>query len=184
MTWHRLGELYLRGFLVLLGILLIWYLIDFLWNHVNDVVASPGVVNVLFVAFFLLPLPLGWIQHNLLRKMFERQRSARALARMEDRLVAELSLDDRQGYPVVLVNIPSEIERSLGLVTAVIAGKEPGSELASVFLPRGPGHGLRGSIRIINVEDLEFTDWSLHDFLQHHFSYGSSSPGHFDKDAG
>lgn len=68
-------------------------------------------------------------------------------------------------------------------MTATIAGKEQGAEFAAVFLPRGPGHGLKGNMRIINVKDLEYTDWSLQAFLQHQLSYGSSSPGHLDKSA-
>lgn len=68
-------------------------------------------------------------------------------------------------------------------MTATIAGKEQGAEFAAVFLPRGPGHGLKGNMRIINVKDLEYTDWSLQAFLQHQLSYGSSSPGHLGKAA-
>lgn len=71
----------------------------------------------------------------------------------------------------------------LQLVTATIAGKEQGSEFAAVFLPRGPGHGLKGNMRIINVDDLEYTDWTLQAFLQHQLTFGSSSPGHFNKAA-
>ena len=71
---------------------------------------------------------------------------------MEDRLVTELALDDRRGYPVVLVNWPNERIRSLGLVTATIAGKDKGSEFAAVFIPRGSGYGLKGYTRVVNVE--------------------------------
>ena len=168
---------------MLAGILVIWYLINFVWQSLDGFVATPGAATGSLALLFLLPLPLGWVQQNLLRKIFERTRPTRALGRMEDRLIAELSLDDRRGYPVVLVDVPNETVRSLGLVTATIAGKDTGSEFAAVFLPRGPGYGLKGSMRIVNVKDLDYTDWSLQAFLQHHLSYGSSSPGHFDKEA-
>lgn len=181
--WYRLGELYLRGLLVVLAILLVWYLLDAVWSQLENIVADPEIATAVLVSVFLLPLPLGWVQHNLLRKVFERKRSTRALGRMEDRLVAELAADDRHGYPVVLVNFPNDKIRSLGLVTATIAGKEHGTEFAAVFLPRGPGHGMKGNIRIINVEELEYTDWDLRVFLQHQMTHGSSSPGHLDKAA-
>lgn len=60
----------------------------------------------MLVLFFLLPLPPGWIQHNLLRKISSGSGLRGTLGGMEDRLVAELSLDDQQGYPVVLANFP------------------------------------------------------------------------------
>ena len=69
--WYRLGELYLRGFLVLLAILLVWYLIDFLWSTLQGIAANPEITTAVLVSFVLLPLPLGWVQHNLVRKAYE-----------------------------------------------------------------------------------------------------------------
>ena len=117
---NRIGEFYIRGLLVLLAIVLAWYLIDFLWNKLESIAADPEITAAALVAVLLLPLPLGWIQHKLWRRVFDRASPTRALGRMEDRLVAELALDERRGYPVVLVDHPNESIRSLGLVTATI----------------------------------------------------------------
>lgn len=177
--WQRAGELYLRGLLVLLVLLLAGYLISSIAYYLEGVDADPRIVGASLVAILLLPLPLGWLQHRYLRGRLARMRSGRALGRMEDRLVAELALDERRGYPVVLINFPNKEIRSLGLVTALVAGNDPDSEFAMVFLPKGPGYGLKGNIRIVNVKELEYTDWSLQAFLQHHLTFGSSTPGNF-----
>ena len=181
--WQHVGELYIRGLLPLLAILVAWYLTSSLWRYLDGLLTDQQSVWALLLTILLLPLPLGWLQHRYLRSIFERMRSGRALSRMEDRLVAELSLDKRQGYPVVIIDFPNKQVRSLGLITALVAGAGPDSEFAVVFLPKGPGHGIKGSMRVVNVQDLEYTDWSLQTFLQHHLSYGSSTPGHFDKSA-
>jgi uncharacterized membrane protein len=183
LTGYRIGELYLRGLLIVLVILLFWYLVDYVWGHLDNMVADTKTATAALILILLLPLPLGWIQKNVMRKAFDKSRPTRALGRMEDRLVAELAKDEGHGYSVVLVNHPSNEIRSLGLVTAMIAGKDDDTEFAAVFVPKGPGQGVRGKIHIINVKELEYTDWDLRMFLQHQLTHGSSSPGHLDKAA-
>lgn len=108
-------------------------------------------------------------------------RSGRAMSRMEDRLVAELSLDQRRGYPVVLIDYPNKSIRSLGLMTATVVGTDQSSEYAVVFLPKGPGHGLKGQLLTLKLDELEFTDWSVQNLLQHLLTYGGTTPSRFNE---
>jgi uncharacterized membrane protein len=177
---QRAGEYYVRGLLISIIFVFLWYVINKLMHYLKGLEAEPQHYGMALLVILLLPFLLGWFQYRFLRSRLTRMRSGRAIGRMEDKLIAELSLDERRGYPVVLVDYPNKEVRSLGLMTATVVGATPDSEYGVVFVPKGPGNGIRGQLLTVNVKDLEYTDWNLQALLQCLLTYGGSTPGHFN----
>jgi uncharacterized membrane protein len=159
----------------LAGLLLIWYLLSSALPDLKDGFANLVTAAKFLVGLLVVPIGLGWLAERLLNPLLLRLRSAGGLVRWEDRVVREFAPDEDQGFEVVIVPYPSEQVRSLGLVTNTFPDPEGEGELAAVFLPNTP-KPMSGSLRIVPVASLEFTDWKLRDLMHYHASFGSSSP--------
>lgn len=180
----RIAWIYLRGWLLILVLYFVAKAIgtayarleasfEPLFESIGSAVPNRLVAIVILI---LGPWVLGkLIDLFLAGRLFRRQRSVRALQKMENRLSTELRVDDQHGYRVVLVDWPSAEIRSLGLIVADFIEPETGRELAAVYLPNTPDP-VKGVIRVVAAEDAISTDWGLSDLLRFHVTFGSAAP--------
>ena len=175
---------YLRGWLLILVLFFIAKAIRTAYSRIEASLDplfdsfESAVPNMLVAIVILLlgPWSLGKLTELFLAgRLFRRQRSVRALLRMEKRLSTELRVDDQHGYRVVLVDWPSAEIRSLGLVVADLIEPETSRELAAVYLPNTPDP-VKGEIRVVDAKDVVSTDWDLSDLLRFHVTFGSAAP--------
>jgi len=181
---------YARGWLLIVVLFLIAKAISEAYSRVSAGVepvfrsfesAVPNVV-VAIAILTLGPWALGRMMELFhAGRLFQRQRGIRAIQQMEERLTTELRIDDRRGYRVVLVNWPSEENRSLGLIMADLLEPETGRPLAAVFLPNTPDP-TKGAIRVVSAQELVHTDWDFSDLGRFHATFGSAAPDLSDDD--
>lgn len=175
---------YARGWLLILALYFVAKAIGTAYSRLEaslePLFESIGsAVPNMFVAIVILILG-PWFLGKLLElflagRLFRRQRSVRALLRMEKRLSTELRVDDQHGYRVVLVDWPSAEIRSLGLIVADFSEPDSGRELAAVYLPGTPDP-TKGAMRVVATEELTMTDWDLSDLTRFHVTFGSAAP--------
>ncbi len=177
----RIQWLYLLGwiFLAVIGLIVNWVgvqLFEQLDWLVQWLVPSGSLAWKIAVGVILLiavPLAAGTFAQFLM-EFFHGRRNVDALMQMQQKLFAELEPGD-QGYRVALVDTPNASVRSLAVVTGTFEESETGRELAAIFLPNTPDP-TKGSMRVVPVEDLSFTGWTVDDLTTFHLTFGSVSP--------
>ena len=173
---------YLLGWLFIAGIaLVIKFVGPTLFQYLASIVdlvapsVSLGMKIVLQVALLVvIPLVVGLLAEFLLHSL-QGRRNVEALQTMQKKLFAELAPGDSRGFPVALVDFPRPELRSVAVVTATFKEAAGDRELAAIYLPGTPDP-TKGALRIVAVEDLTFTDWSLDDLTDFHITFGSVSP--------
>ena len=63
----------------------------------------------------------------------------------------------------------------MGVLTATLDTDQNGRKLAAVYVPTAPQTRL-GYIRIVAVDDLEFTNWTLKQWQLYQLTFGSVIP--------
>ena len=174
---------YLRGWLVLVAILLLAKAVGQVYGRISEWLESfskplgspvPSVALVLAL-LIIVPWVLGKVVEILLvGRFFQRQRGMRAFQKLEWRLTSEFSPDESRGYRVALINFPNSVTRSLGLIVAELMEPGTGRKLAPVYLPGTPDPS-KGAIHVVAVDDLALTDWGLSDLTQFHLTFGAAS---------
>ncbi len=62
-----------------------------------------------------------------------------------------------------------------GILASTFPSKKSGKQLAAVYVPTAPQTKL-GYIRIVEVDDFEYTDWTLQQWQLYRIAFGSVSP--------
>ena len=132
---------------------------------------------ILVLAILIVPPILGWLVGRLIYPWMRRFHGLRAMLRGEERFFTEIAPDSRRGFPVALVNWPTETVRSFCIITATYPDPESNREFATVFIPGTPNLR-RGRFQFVRVDELEIIDWTLTDVLQLYTTLGMHSPGH------
>jgi hypothetical protein len=124
------------------------------------IVVVPPLVGslILFGLFPLLGMKEGW----------------RSLAAWDDRLFSQLS-SARQKVQVVIINWPNKEVRTMGVLTATFTADRADRQLAAVYVPTAP-HTRYGYIRVVSVDEVEFTDLTLREWQLYQLTFGSVSP--------
>ena len=174
----RIGENYTRGLLILGVSYLLWRGLRALSARFDQFGGQSMLLLVLVV--LALPPVVGWLTRHLIYPWMRRIHLLRAVLRGEERFFAEFAPDSRRGFPVALLNWPSEKIRAPCVITATYPGPEPGREYAAVFVPGSPDIR-RGAVRIVPVEDLEIIDWTMAECLRVNLTCGTHSPGYLRK---
>jgi uncharacterized membrane protein len=176
--------IYLRGWLLIIVTVLVVKaigeahsrlagLLEPLFESFGSSAASVGTAVAILT---FVPWALGLVMERLLVvRLFQRQRGVQAFRQLEQRLSAEFHPDDVHAYRVALIGWPSATVRSLGVVTATFREPETDRELAAVYLPGTPDPS-KGWLRVLAVDDLVFTDWTLRDIGRFHVTFGSACP--------
>ena len=110
--------------------------------------------------------------------MLGKKEGLRGLEVWDDRLLSEVSRA-KQRTRIVILNWPSNEVRTMGVMTATFKSNGSGREMAAVYVPTAPQTKL-GYIRIVAVEDVEFTDWTLKQWQLYQLTFGSVNPGSLD----
>ena len=173
---------YLLGWLFIAVVALILRFIGpTLFQHFSSIVeliapAAPLISKIiLFIALLvLIPLVAGWLARILLKSM-EGRRNVEALQIMQEKLFAEVAKGDSRGFPVAFVNWPNPEFRSLGVITSTFRESKSGRELASIYLPGTPDP-TSGMLRVVAIEDLAMTEWTIENLTDFHVTFGSVCP--------
>ena len=168
---------WIRGAMYMLALGLAAWLFKPLLPLLEDLRGNVWALPALVGLVLIVPLLLGWIGAHVVNPLVRNWQNFGGLARWEDRIVQELAPDEQRGFYVVLVPWPSEQVRSFALLTNTHESGN-GKRMASVYIPGVP-EARRGVMRVVDIDDLEFTDWSFMDLMNHCWSYGSTSPPSF-----
>ena len=173
---------YLLGWLFIAAVALIFQFIGpTLFERFSSIVeaiaptAHLALKIFLFIALLLLiPLAAGWLARILLKSM-QGRRNVEALQVMQEKLFAEVSEGKTRGFPVALVNWPNEGFRSLEVITSTFKESEGGRELAGIYVPGTPDP-TSGTLKVVAIEDLTMTEWSIENLTDFHVTFGSVCP--------
>ena len=174
---------YLLGWLFIAAVALIFQFIGpTLFEQFSSIVeaiaptAHLALKIILFIALlFLVPLAAGWLASILLKSM-QGRRNVEALQVMQEKLFAEVSEGNTRGFSVPLVNWPNPGFRALGVITSTFRESAGDRELATIYIPDTPDP-TSGTLRVVAIEDLTMTEWSIENLTDLHLTFGSVSPG-------
>ena len=169
-TWARV---YLHGLVVLIGFCVIAYGVTLLLP-MFDFIGHRGLATLLAIAVILLGPPLvGSIVLFALFPLIGRKEGWRGLLSWDDRVIAEVS-NAKEKAQIVIVNWPSATVRTMGVMTSHIECPDSGKTLAIVYIPTAPQTRL-GYIRVVDMDELEITEWSLRQWQMYQLSFGSAN---------
>lgn len=170
-TWTRV---YLHGLIAFILIYVVAYLVALLLP-VFDFTGNRGVAIAAAITAILLGPPLvGSIILFGLFPLLGKKEAWRGLLAWDDRLISEVS-DAKEKTRVVIVSWPSAEVRTMGVLTSTFQSEESGKLLAAVYLPTAPQTKF-GYIRIVELDRVEFTDWTLKQWQLYQFTFGVVSP--------
>ena len=164
---------WMRGLIYVAAILVCWYLIKSIVPFLMELTGSRNAFVTLIVFVLLGPLFFGWLGAKVISPLIRNWSNTRSVMTLENRIVQELSPDDRHSFTVVLVPWPSEDVRSLALLTETYSSPDGEGELATVYIPATPVPR-SGFLRVVATDKLEYTDWTFKDLMQYHLLYGST----------
>ncbi len=170
-TWTRI---YLHGFIALVAFAVLATLVsrlvplfDFTGNRTTAIVVS-------LIAILAGPPVIGSVILYIIFPLIGKRDAWRGLLFWDDRLLKELSRA-RGTAQIVLIDWPSKEVRSMGVMTSTFRSRETGEELAAVYVPTAPQTRL-GYIRVVPVDSVEMTDWTLKQWQTYQLTFGASCP--------
>jgi hypothetical protein len=170
-TWTRICVHGLIAFAVICAgayvVTLLAPIFDFTGNRLLAITLS-------IVAILAGPPLLGCLVLFGVFPLLGKNEAWRGLLAWDDRILAEVS-GAKEKARVVIINWPSKEVRTMGVLSATFAAEESGKQLAAVYIPTAPQTRL-GYIRIVSLEDIELTDWTLKQWQLYQFTFGSVSP--------
>ncbi len=205
-TPRRVQRLFLTGLLTLLPVWLTWVVVKFVFVLLSDtsrplvqpLLASAAAADAPVLGWLAEP----WIQTAIalfatvmvivLVGWVARRVAGQTLLAWFERLVARVPLagsiygsarkllDMLQTTPdgtqrVVLVDFPHIGMKSIGFVTRVLREDGTGRELAAVYVPTSPSP-TSGFLRIVPVDQLTPTDWTMDQAMNLIISGGAIGP--------
>lgn len=170
-TWTRV---FVHGLIAFIVICAVAYVVTLLAPIFDFTGNRPVAIILSIVAILVGPPLLGSIILFGLFPLLGKKEAWRGLLAWDDRLLAEVS-GAKEKAQVVIVPWPSKEVRTMGVLTATFASEESGKQLAAVYVPTAPQTKL-GYIRIVKLDDVEFTDWTLKQWQLYQFTFGSVSP--------
>ena len=173
---------YLLGWIFIAGIALVMKFVGpSLFQNLGSLVelivpGAPLALRIVLsiILLVLIPLVAGWLAGALLKSR-QGNRNAEALQTMQKKLFVEVEQNDSRGFPVALVNWPSASVRTLGVITSTFEESRGDRELAAVYIPDTPDP-TGGLLRVVAIEDLTMTEWSIGDLTDFHGTFGSVCP--------
>ncbi len=176
-TWARI---YLHGFIASVVVYGLAYVVMLL-VPMFDFTGSRAVAIALSMATILIVPPLvgSLILFGVL-PLLGKKEAWRGVTAWDDRLFSQL-FSARQKVRIVIVNWPSREVRTLGVLTATLTSKDSDRQLAAVYVPTAPQTRL-GYIRVVSLDEVEFTDWTLRQWQMYQLTFGSVSPNQIRDD--
>ena len=105
-------------------------------------------------------------------------------ARSSQRIVTELDPSETHGLPVVLVQITPTQLKQMAILTSVMTDEASGQKIAAIYVPGTPNVNV-GETRLVPLEKVTMTTWTVKDALAFLMSGGSVAPSgiHHDESA-
>lgn len=170
-TWTRV---YLHGLLALVVLFAIAYAVSRIAPAFDFVGSRPLAIATAIVVILAGPPIIGSIILFGVFPLLGKKEAWRGLVAWDDRLISEVS-DAREKAQVVIINWPSREVRTMGVLTATFDDDGSGRKLAAVYTPTAPQTKF-GYVRVVDLEDVEFTDWTLKEWQLYQFTFGSAAP--------
>ena len=172
-TWTRI---YLHGLMVMAVITVIVFGAQKVFLPLFDIVGDRTLAIVLMVLAFIVVPPLaGSFVLFVIFPLLGKNEAWKGVSAWDDRLMAEVT-HARQRAQIVVLNWPSQETRTMGILTSRFSStSSDGQEWASVYVPTAPNTKL-GYIRIVRIDDVEFTDWTLKEWQLYQLTFGAISP--------
>lgn len=182
---HRLGtwsRIYLHGMLSLFVLGLVAYLIARL-VPLLEFLGSPTIaVTACILALIALPPIVGSILIYAVLPALGKRDGFRGLDAWDDRLLTEVSRAKERAR-IVVVPWPTKDVRTMGVLTGSIQSGPSGPQLAAVYIPTAP-QAKSGYIRVVAMDDLQFTNWTLQQWQLYQLTFGSMHPPSLDASTG
>jgi uncharacterized membrane protein len=179
---HLLGKwtrIYLHGVIAFVAIGAIGYVaslllpvFDFTGNRLLAIALATTVIIV-------GPPVVGSIILYGLFPWLGKRDSMRGLLAWDDRLLSEVT-SAKEKARIVIINWPTDNVRTMGVLTSTFASQNSEKQLAAVYVPTAPQTKF-GYIRIVELDDVEFTDWTFKQWQLYQFTFGSVSPDRLDE---
>jgi len=176
-----LGIIWTRGALYIVVIYILWYFVSPLISSLGEGMDTLNEYIAIGITVIFGPLLAGWLGSKFIRPLLKRWDRIAGLFTWEERIARVFAPDNNMGFRVVLVPWPSETVKTLGLLSSTHKLSNGVGELASVYLPGTPSPS-KGTMRIVPVNKLVFTDWTLKDLLHHQASFGTTGPNYISRD--
>jgi hypothetical protein len=170
-TWSRI---YLHGCLALIVVFAIAYFVQLLVPF-YDFTGSRGL-SVLFsiLTIVLAPPLIGSLILLGLLPMLGKHEGLRGLDVWDDRVISEITRAKKKTQ-IVIINWPNKEVRTMGVLTGTFAAMSSDQQLASVYVPTAP-QTRYGYIRVVPLEEVEITDWTLKQWQLCQLTFGSAHP--------
>ncbi|MEM1449742.1 MAG: hypothetical protein AAF957_07280 [Planctomycetota bacterium] len=170
-AWVRV---YLHGLLALLALFALMYVVTLL-VPLFDFAGSRALAVVLAVAAILVVPPVlgSAIVYGVL-PLLGRRAAWRGVTRWDRRLFGELELAKERAR-VVILDWPGDGVRTMGVLTSTFRDPSGRRELGAVYVPTAP-QTRYGYVRIVPLDALETTDWTLEQWRTFQLTFGSISP--------
>lgn len=169
--WTRI---YLHGLIAFLLIFAIAYVVTRLLPFFEFSDNPVFAMALSIIAIVVGPPLLGSLILYGLFPLLGKKQGWRGLLGWDDRLITEVS-EAKEKVRVVIIRWPSDNVRTMGILTSTFLSKKSGKQLAAVYVPTAPQTKL-GYIRIVEVDDVEYTDWTLQQWQLYQFTFGSVNP--------
>ena len=131
------------------------------------------------LSIILLPFLFGWLGSRVVNPLLASWDTVRGIRPWAARIVDELTPGAGRGFPVVLVPWPNKEFRSLAILANTYMASDGETEMATVYMPGAPDPTKGGSIRVINIDQLEYTDWTISDVFRTCMTFGATGPQMF-----
>lgn len=131
------------------------------------------------IVIVVLPPVFGCILLFGILPLLGKTQAWRGLDSWDNRLYAEVSRA-KESTRIVIVDWPSPSIRTMGIQTSTFEAGGDGKQMATVYVPIAP-QSQTGYVRIVAVEDLEYTDWTLEQWQLYQLSFGAVNPARLSR---
>lgn len=171
-TWMRV---YLHGVLAFVVLYAVVYLVTRLASPIFDLTGSlPVAIALSILGILLVPPLVGSLILYGLFPMIGMKEGLQGVIGWDQRLFARVS-SARKQVQIVIINWPSKEVRTMGLLTSTFTADDSGQQLAAVYVPTAP-QTRYGYIRVVSLEEVEFTDLTLKEWQLYQLTFGAGIP--------
>ena len=168
---QRFIRIYGSGLLGLGILYLAWSALDKFAPWIDDF-DNPLIPLLITIAVItLVPPILGLIIQYCVNPLLGRWNVWSELVRLEGRVVGELS-SERQ--PKIVLVKTGQDEQTIGVLTKQFQNAQK-IDVGTVYLPMGP-RAKTGYIRIMPINLMEETGWTMREYQLYQFTFGKISP--------
>lgn len=173
------GAYWIRGALYITITAVLWSALRPAIRYLTNLGDGYELTAAAALSLLLAPVLFGWLGSRVINPAFANWDTVRGIKPWEDRIVDELTPGKARGFPIVLVPWPNQNFRSLAVLANKYMASDGVTEMAVVYMPGAPDPTKGGSVRVINSDQIEYTDWTVRDMFRCFVTYGATGPQMF-----